>query len=225
MYGKMAARTLYPGLPQSCSYTRAPIDAILMDIAFKYQYITIIVLAHHLGRLLQCREVRKKSAKATLPIPERLVQGCLHHRILWVPFLLHGDDSVMASYLRTSSSASFTARWSAPGGLLRSAGSLPLVIIRAKQAPSRESSVRGVGPGLVHGDVVDARDDEPLLPGVAHLVHEAVAELVLDLHAAVVEHHLGVVVLAQAVFVHYCRNSFVSTIRRDIDSSFIIKFY
>ena len=107
MYGKMAARTLYPGLPQSCSYTRAPIDAILMDIAFKYQYITIIVLAHHLGRLLQCREVRKKSAKAARPSLEYLVQGCLNHRILWVPFFLYGDDSVMASYLLTSSFSFF----------------------------------------------------------------------------------------------------------------------
>ena len=102
-----------------------------MYIAFTYQYITIKVLLIIWVGILECWVVREKSAKATLPIPERLVQGCLHHRILWVPFLLHGDDSVMASYLRTSSSASFTARWSAPGGLLRSAGSLPLVIIRA----------------------------------------------------------------------------------------------
>ena len=108
MYGKMAARTLYPGLPQSCSYTRAPIDAILMDIAFKYQYITIIVLAHHLGRLLQCREVRKKSAKAARPSPASLVQGCLHHRILRLPFLLHGDDSAIAGDLLAP-----------PGGQLR----------------------------------------------------------------------------------------------------------
>ena len=93
--------------------------------------ITIMVLLIIMVGILECREVREKSAKATLPSPEHLVQGCLHHRILWVPFLLHGDDSVTASYLRTSSSASFTARWSAPGGLLRSAGSLPLVIIRS----------------------------------------------------------------------------------------------
>ena len=150
--------------------------------------------------ILECWVVREKSAKATLPIPERLVQGCLHHRILWVPFLLHGDDSVMASYLRTSSSASFTARWSAPGGLLRSAGSLPLVIIRPNSSPSRESSVRGVGPGLVPGDVAGADGGVPLDLGAAHLHGVVVALLVLDLHQR--ECRLGVDGLVQANLVH-----------------------
>ena len=146
-----------------------------MDIAFKYQYITIIVLAHHLGRLLQCREVRKKSAKAARPSPASLVQGCLHHRILRLPFLLHGDDSAIAGYLLAP-----------PGGQLRellpSAGSLPLVIIRPFSGPSRESSVRGVGPGLVPGDVVGVDGVVPPDLGAAHLRGVVVAALVQDLH-------------------------------------------
>ena len=69
-----------------------------MYIAFTYHYITIKVFLIIWVGILECWLVREKSAKTTLPIPERLVQGCLLHRILWVPFLLHGDDSVMASY-------------------------------------------------------------------------------------------------------------------------------
>ena len=61
--------------------------------------ITIIVLLIIWVGILECREVRDKSAKATLPSPESLVQGCLHHRILRLPFLLHGDDSAITGYL------------------------------------------------------------------------------------------------------------------------------
>ena len=61
--------------------------------------ITTIVLLIIMVGILACWKVREKSAKATLPSPESLVQGCLHHRILWLPFLLHGDDSAIAGYL------------------------------------------------------------------------------------------------------------------------------
>ena len=60
--------------------------------------ITTIVLLIIMVGILACWKVREKSAKATLPSPEYLVQGCLH-RILWLPFLLHGDDSAIAGYL------------------------------------------------------------------------------------------------------------------------------
>ena len=129
--------------------------------------------------------------------PEYLVQGCLHHKILRLPFLLHGgDDSAIAGYLLAP-----------PGGQLRellpSAGSLPLVIIRLLSSPSRESSVRGVGPGLVHGDVVGADDGDPLHPGVAHLLGVVVATLALDLDLlAARECRLGVDGLVQANLVH-----------------------
>ena len=73
-----------------------------------------------------------------------------------------------------------------PGGQLRellpSAGSLPLVIIRPFSGPSRESSVRGVGPGLVPGDVVGADGVVPLDLGAAYLLGVVVAALVPDLH-------------------------------------------
>ena len=61
--------------------------------------ITILVLLIIWVGILECREVREKSTKAARPSPESLVQGCLHHRILRLPFLLHGDDSAIAGYL------------------------------------------------------------------------------------------------------------------------------
>ena len=90
-----------------------------------------------------------------------------------------------------------------PGGQLRellpSAGSLPLVIIRPFSGPSRESSVRGVGPGLVPGDVVGADGVVPLDLGAAHLRGVVVAALVPDLHlVAARERRLVVDVLVQA---------------------------
>ena len=81
-----------------------------------------------------------------------------------------------------------------------SAGSLPLVIIRPILSPSRESSVRGVGPGLAHGDVVGADGVVPPDLGAPHLHGVVVALLVLDLHQR--ECRLGVDGLVQANLVH-----------------------
>ena len=100
---------------------------------------------------------------------------------------------------------------SPPGGQLRRAptlrGSLPLVIIRAKQAPSRESSVRGVDPGLGRGDVVVADDGVPLLPvAERRLLVGADIRLVLVLHRHQLECRLVVDGLVQANVDQKCRN-------------------
>ena len=98
-----------------------------------------------------------------------------------------------------------------------SAGSLPLVIIRPFSGPSRESSVRGVGPGLVPGDVVGADGVVPLDLGAAHLRGVVVAALVQDLHQR--ECRLVVDGLVQAGLRNKCRNTLVSAIREVFDSS------
>ena len=66
--------------------------------------------------------------------------------------------------------------------------------------PSRESSVRGVGPGLVPGDVVGVDGVVPPDLGAPHLHGVVLALLVLDLHQC--ECRLGVDGLVQANLVH-----------------------
>ena len=149
-----------------------------------------------------------------------MVQGCLHHRILRLPFLLHGDDSAIAGCLQAPQATSRHLQVVSSGGLLRSAGSLPLVIIRAKQAPSRESSVRGVDPGLGRGDVVVAGDGVPLLPVAERRLLVGVdVRLVLVLHQHQLECRLVVDGLVQANVDHKCRNSIVSVIESEINPS------
>ena len=138
----------------------------------------------------------RKSAKAAPPSPESLAKVSTPHDPWVLFFLREGDDSVTAGYLATLlhlfhrqvvSSASSLAlrRITAPGHHQALLGPLQGVL-----------RVRGVGPGLVPGDVVGVDGVVPPDLGAAHLRGVVVAALVLDLHQR--ECRLVVVGLVQA---------------------------